>query len=594
MDTADRPPITQVSEAGTASKPRRPSRLLPYLIPLLLVLVGIYFPMRKARLNESLYRAVVDGDRPLVHRILDAGADPDLRLPNLRDDAQPFNIVEWFKQLVHGRLSSRPNNQRSMLMVAASKGDGPMVEDLLAHGADHRVRLSNGSTALLLACRARKGAAAKALLDHGADLRQKDKGGLIPLVVAVREGGPDTVGTLLDHGASVGELDPDGMSVLLVAVRSRRHEVVAALLRHGADVAIFSKPVPWYPDDNVAGGQIVVFSGPGTGRGFVGRRGRPVQAALPTVPGLMYAVEHGSAEVIEAAAKTEWGMREYSTKGVWLLPNAVTSQRIDAVEALLKAGVSARNPQALCAASMSQNPRPIVDLLLRHGAAIEAPTNSGETALISACRNLKNVEFVKYLISLGANPRAKTLRGETALIEAASSPELVKLFLSLGLDAKARTVDGDSPMSSAYNPESIRLLAAAGADVNDAGTSGETPLIRAASNLDAMLELLKRGADVHIPNREGETAISRATNPKVIQALLDHGADPNEVSSSGATPLMLAVQRNDSASAAILLKHKADPNTPDRQGQTPLALALARRAQMREMVSLLEWAGAKQ
>jgi ankyrin repeat protein len=558
----------------------------------LLVLVAIYFPIRKARLNEALFKSVVDGDRAKVHQMLDAGADPNLRMPNIRDEAQAFNIVEWIRLLLRGRLSSRPNNQRSMLMIASSKGDGEMVEDLLKHGADLRVRLSNGSTALLLACRARKGAAVKALLDHGADPRQKDKNGLTPLLTSVIEGGPDTVGTLLDMGASVNELDPDGMPVLYDAVRARRHQVVAALLRHGASVAVFSNPVPWYQDDYSAGSQVIVLRGPQSTRAGNGPGGRTWQPATPMVDGLTFAAEHGSAEVIEAAAMTDWGRRELSARGMWMLTPAVNSRRIEAVEALLRAGVPARNPQALCAACSSQNPREILDLLLRHGADLNAPTSSGETPLLSACRNNSKPEFVRSLLSRGANPRARTARGETALILGASSPDLVKLLLSLGIDVKARTVDGESAMSRAYNPDAIRLLAAAGADVNDAGLSGETPLLRAAFNADAVIELIQHGADVHIPNRQGETAISHVSTPRAIQALLVHGADPNEQSSSGSTPLMSAVARNDRESVAILLKYKTDPNTADRQGRTPLGFA--RQLRLGEIASMLEAAGAKE
>jgi ankyrin repeat protein len=592
MSTVAQPPSFSGNPPSGARKPKRRSRLLPLLVPILVILVAAYFPIRKGRLNEALYKAVVGGDMVTVHRVLEAGADPNLRLPNLRDEAEPFNVVAWIKSLLQGKLSSRPNNQRSMLMVAASKGDGPIVEDLLAHGADQRVRLSNGSTALLLACHARKGAAVKALLDHGADLRQKDKDGLTPLLISVREGGRDTVGTLLDHGANANELDPDGMPVLYDAVRARRHDVVSALLRHGADVAVFSKPVQWHQDEYLSSGQVIMARGPQPAFGAIGPGGRPMRAPIPTMPGLTYAAEHGSAEVLEAASRTEWGVREFGANGGGLLTAAVVSRRIEAVDALLKAGVPARNPQALCAACRYPNGKELAELLLRHGAAVDAATETGETPLLSACRNSLPPEFVNYLIARGANPRATTQRGETALILGVNAPELVKLFLSLGIDVKARTVDGESAMSRAYNTESIRLLAAAGADVNDAGLSGETPLMRVASNADAAIDLLKRGADVHIPNRQGETAISRTTSAKAIQALLEHGADANELSQSGMTPLMSAVWRHDRDSVAVLLKHGADPNTPDRQGQTPLAFA--RKMKMAEIASLLEAAGAKE
>jgi len=56
-----------------------------------------------------------------------------------------------------------------------------------------------------------------------------------------------------------------------------------------------------------------------------------------------------------------------------------------------------------------------------------------------------------------------------------------------------------------------------------------------------------------------------------VAALLEKGADPNQVGSNGYAPIFDAILYADYASVAVLLKNHADPNWKNsRTGETPL------------------------
>jgi len=63
-------------------------------------------------------------------------------------------------------------------------------------------------------------------------------------------------------------------------------------------------------------------------------------------------------------------------------------------------------------------------------------------------------------------------------------------------------------------------------------------------------------------------AVSANPHPAVLQLLAGAGADVNEVSGSGRTPLHLAVLRNP-VLFPLLLELGADPEALDRYGKTP-------------------------
>jgi ankyrin repeat protein len=83
------------------------------------------------------------------------------------------------------------------------------------------------------------------------------------------------------------------------------------------------------------------------------------------------------------------------------------------------------------------NHLPVVKLLVRLGANINAVSDSGSTAVRSACF-MTNIEVVQFLVESGANFRVANFNGGTCLINSVQSIELCKFLIMKGADVNAR------------------------------------------------------------------------------------------------------------------------------------------------------------
>lgn len=84
--------------------------------------------------------------------------------------------------------------------------------------------------------------------------------------------------------------------------------------------------------------------------------------------------------------------------------------------------------------------------------------------------------------------------------------------------------------------------------------------------------LLNNGADPNISNLNGYTALmySSGYTSKITKILLEHEADPNIRNENGISPLTRALCSNDFKVSKLLLEHGADPNLQDNYGNSPL------------------------
>jgi ankyrin repeat protein len=109
--------------------------------------------------------------------------------------------------------------------------------------------------------------------------------------------------------------------------------------------------------------------------------------------------------------------------------------------------------------------------------------------------------------------------------------------------------------AASYQPEIARALVAGGADVGTRNRRGAQPLHYAADG--------GPGAANWNPDAQAAT----------IAYLIEAGADPNAVDSSGVAPLHRGVRTRCAAAVSALLDAGADPRRPNRNGSTPLQLA---------------------
>ncbi|TVY86829.1 Ankyrin, partial [Lachnellula willkommii] len=201
----------------------------------------------------------------------------------------------------------------------------------------------------------------------------------------------------------------------------------------------------------------------------------------------------------------------------------------------------------------------------------DSDTSNLKATLMSAIRN-KNHKIVEQLLNRGVSPN--TGPHVNALKEAvlAHDEEIVRLLLIYGADPNDSGRDGVTPLFAAVDKSFLAgatMLLKYGADPDlVAGPDLESPLAAAViANMVGMSHLLLTyNGDASTITATGNTlpisAIKKKTPRKFIDCLLDYGADPNAKSREGVTALFEAIQVGRADIVTSLLEHGADPNLP--------------------------------
>lgn len=135
---------------------------------------------------------------------------------------------------------------------------------------------------------------------------------------------------------------------------------------------------------------------------------------------------------------------------------------------------------------------------------------------------------------------------------------------------------------------SVRKQLDAGANPNACEDEHGSPLLSFSRSNAATLELLRHGADARQRDpATGGIPFVATRHP----ALLDYGADIDDVDADGRTALMSAVLSADEASVLMLLGRGADVNAQDESGRS--ALMIARSMGLLRVTSILERAGGR-
>lgn len=193
--------------------------------------------------SSALAEAVKVGDLEMVRMLLAAHADPDS--PNQDGEtalmlAASLGVTDIAKLLIdkgaHVNAVETYRGQTA-LMWAAAQNHPAVVDLLLAHHADFRIRAkyddwprqitsepraqfrsTGGLTALLYATRSGCLACVQSLVKAGADVNQPNPDGITPLINAADNRNFDIAMFLLDHGANPNVWDMTGRTPLYVAV----------------------------------------------------------------------------------------------------------------------------------------------------------------------------------------------------------------------------------------------------------------------------------------------------------------------------------------------------------------------------------------
>ncbi|MGA1840052.1 MAG: ankyrin repeat domain-containing protein [bacterium] len=250
-------------------------------------------------------------------------------------------------------------------------------------------------------------------------------------------------------------------------------------------------------------------------------------------------------------------MRHTSSKSIGnygLLFAAASKNQVNLLKKLAKTGLDINHGN-----SYSETPIMIaakngclesLKFLIDLGARIDAVNIEDETVLFYACMNSSNCEVLEYLLLKGADINHKNRLGRTCLMELAALGyfENVTALLKYSPDIEAFTHEEESALTFAIVWDHIKIVEAlidAGANSNRADKSGWTPLTYAVY--------------------EGKRDI--------VRLLLEKGADPNKTDNNGETILMYAVNSKDEFSVFEIARKVSNINQANKQNKTALDYA---------------------
>lgn len=237
---------------------------------------------------------------------------------------------------------------------------------------------------------------------------------------------------------------------------------------------------------------------------------------------------------------------------------------------LLSQGCNKPAPETAQPAQPTPPPEPPDVALKKMGYEVSS------ASLVVAAGN-GEVNAVRLLLDSGIDPNSQDADGATALIRAAEAGQLavIQLLLERGAEPDRPGRELWTPLMSAayYNkPDVVSALLAKGAD----------PALKDASGWSALMKAVQLGnvESIKLIAPHSKEELDRALmlaavngKPKVVEAMLDAGANPN-AELKKQTPLMFAAMKGEAEAAKVLLQRGADPLAINETGSTASIIAL--------------------
>lgn len=349
-------------------------------------------------------------------------------------------------------------------------------------------------------------------------------------------------------------------------------------------------------------------------------------AAVPASP-VADAAMKGELGTVKTLLAQKTDVNAPQADGATAIQWAAYTNNLALADILIKGGANVKlanhdGATALSLAAINGN-APMIEKLLRAGADPNERQPNGETPLMLTSRN-GNVDAIKVLIDHKADPNLKEkLRGTTAIMWAAeqSHPDAVKLLAASGADVKAvsdpdtrnfrlnlaptvqarlNSAQGAGGVSANGNGTLTPGAPAAGgrgggggrggrgAGRGGAGGNGAAPAAAAPADGGPTLNEETATADDFAFFRRpapkdggGLTALVFAAREGCFECAADlvaAGADINQTTLYGWSPLLTATQNRHYKLAGWMLDHGANPNLANKGGWRPLYLATDNRS----------------
>jgi ankyrin repeat protein len=564
-----------------------------------------------AAVLTSLRKAVESNDLEALNQIVTAHPDDHAMLN------QPIAFER--------RRGLLPAGSYTLLMLAAAHGHAPMVEALLALGADANARGSDGMSALLLAVRHRQIGTVDALLKAGAEVDAQAEDGNTAVMLALARRDANVVKVLLE-----GVSNPEDASACLRQAAARGYvNTVRLLIKAGADVNGFDdvkgkkKGIPSHESmcasDYYYRQQYAhYYDSQGVLNPFAEQDWAESLA-------LSRAARNGHATTVQAlldaGARVDRG---YCCQQLML--DAVTNRRIDIMRMLLEARQRAPYPSQYISSHSNKDYHDCIakdmheaftwaisrnddDDLTLFQALLAMPNGEAtvlnDPALLPAALRRCRPAMAKALLDADANPN-KPYFDQYPIVLAVQTgdPALARKSLDMLLKAGAlpelarqHGKDKATLLEHAMtwgNVELIQYVLSLGAEA--CGDKGDisAALLKAWNglyDLDKIQLLLDAGADANWKSADGQTPLAQAAcfgKNDGVELLLRHQAQvdlPGKYGSLEWTPLMAAAYNGRTDTVRLLLEAGANRNLKDSEGKTALHRVIERN--QKEMVDLL-------
>jgi ankyrin repeat protein len=417
------------------------------------------------------------------------------------------------------------------LMLAIKTGELPVIEMLIAAGANvNDVEKFHDQTPLMYAAAATKNAApmVKLLLAKGADVKPRalytdwpsqitsepraqyrPVGGLTALLYAARNGCMDCVDALIASGADINFPTPEGITPLMIALDNDHNDVAKLLLDRGAIPGAWDwwgRTALYIAVDRKEGGSsggLRVAGQPTGGRGARGggaaaRGAGPRVSNMDIINALLAAdvdpspqlnmhrpsrggnsgrfidplLNTGCTPLLRAtmAGDTEV-MRALLDKGA--LPN-VNDMGLTPLLVAAGVGFGGRGTGLAAAAAAGGTANiPLMELLLQHGADVNAQVTGTQTYSMRIARSPSATEGMTALHAAAQSGRADVVR---YLLGAGANPEIVDANGKKPFDlvaTGARTGAAAAPPATAGNAAAAGRGAAGAPPARGAGARGD-------------------------------------------------------------------------------------------------------------------------
>ena len=485
----------------------------------LLLVVGA--PAASADLR--LVDAAKSQDAQQVRTLLAGHADVNVRSEDGSTAllwAAHWNDVQTAELLVRAGADANAANDLRMtpLVQACTNASGALVALLLNAGARPNSPVATGETPLMTCARSGDVAAVRLLLGRGAEVNATEPTQhQTALMWAAAERHVDVVQTLIEARADLRAQTTLGFTALHFAARLGDLASTRLLLEAGVDVNIHGRR-----DSIPARGAGLGGTGFTTrGSSFPGATALLVATVRGQVPLALFLLDHGADPNVDEAgfAPLHWAA------GTW--ENGLANPVYGFVDPI--GGIPDRAAKLQCIAA-----------LLAHGAdpnlqmTVRPPTFGGTgtcgyndaygaTPFVVAA-NASDVEIMRMLLAAGANPHLVTSTKSNAILAATGlnrgigeiiddedrALEAVRFLLEIGVDPKAVTTYNENAL---YGPgyrgwnRMLELLIEKGADVNIVSRAGVTPYLAASGYGDRLGGVLynKAGADILLKHRADPT-----------------------------------------------------------------------------------------